>query len=175
MKTKLTTLFALFFSILINAQDGLPDDYLTSKFHKNRREAFRAGMPDNSVAVFFANAVRNRANDVDYVYHQDPDFYYLTGYKEPHAVLTIFSKNQAGEDGKTFNEILYVQERNALREQWDGKRLGIEGVKEQLGFEMAFNGKEFLDSGIDFTKFDSVLFVSFKDDYRDSEKNEADL
>ena len=57
MKSKLTTLFALFFSILIYAQDGLPDDYLTSEFHKNRREAFRAGMPDNSVAVFFANAL----------------------------------------------------------------------------------------------------------------------
>ena len=46
-----------------------------------------------------------------------------------------------------------------LQKQWDGKRLGIEGVKEQLGFEMAFNGKEFLDSGIDFTKFDSVKQV----------------
>jgi Xaa-Pro aminopeptidase len=30
-------------------------------------------MPKNSVAVFFGNPVRNRANDVDYVY-QDPDF-----------------------------------------------------------------------------------------------------
>jgi Xaa-Pro aminopeptidase len=30
-------------------------------------------MPKNSVAVFFGNPVRNRANDVDYVHHQDPD------------------------------------------------------------------------------------------------------
>ena len=58
----------------------LPEDYLTKDFHKNRREALRAKIPSNSVAIFFANAVRNRANDVDYTYHQDPNFYYLTFY-----------------------------------------------------------------------------------------------
>jgi len=175
MKAKLTTLFVLFFTLLIFAQDGLPDDYLSSEFHKSRREALRSGMPDNTVAVFFANAVRNRANDVDYVYHQDPNFYYLTGYKEPHAVLVVFSENQTNNDGNTYNEIVYVQERDALREQWDGIRLGVDGVKKRLGIENAFNGKEFLDSGIDYTKFDTVLFDNFKDDYRDSENNDADL
>jgi len=127
------------------------------------------------VAVFFANPVRNRANDVEYVYHQDPNFYYLTGYKEPQAVLVIFSEMQVNQEGKQYNEILYVQERNAFYEMWTGNRLGIEGVKNELGFETAFIGKEFLNSGIDFTKFDDVLFDDFKDDYRDSNRNPADL
>ena len=35
-------------------------------------------MPDNSVAVLFSAPIRNRANDVDYIYHQDPNFFYLT-------------------------------------------------------------------------------------------------
>jgi len=83
MKTFLSLLLSFTFSLLITAQDGNPKDYLTKEFHKGRRDALRAKMPTNSVAVFFANPVRNRANDVDYVYHQDPDFYYLTGYKEP--------------------------------------------------------------------------------------------
>ena len=61
------------------AQTNIPTDYLTADFHKSRREALRASMPENSVAVFFSNAIRNRANDVDFVYHQDPNFYYLTG------------------------------------------------------------------------------------------------
>jgi Xaa-Pro aminopeptidase len=111
---------------------------------------------------------------VEYVYHQDPNFYYLTGYKEPHAVLVIFSENQTNAEGKTYNEILYVQESNPQREQWTGHRLGVEGAKTQLGFDMAFNGREFLDSGIDYTKFSSVLFDDFKNDYRDSRDN-ADL
>ena len=67
-----------------------PDDYLKSEFHEGRREALREKMPDNSVAVFFSNPVRNRANDVDYIYHQDPNFYYFTGHVEPHSLLLIF-------------------------------------------------------------------------------------
>ncbi|NND10727.1 MAG: aminopeptidase P family protein, partial [Flavobacteriaceae bacterium] len=56
-------------------QNGLPEDYLSKEFHKERRDALRAKMPRNSIATFFANPVRNRSNDVQYIYHQDPDFY----------------------------------------------------------------------------------------------------
>lgn len=69
----------------------LPTDYLPAEFHKSRRDSLRSLMPANSVAVFFSNPIRNRANDVEYVYHQDPDFYYLTGYQEPHSMLVLFS------------------------------------------------------------------------------------
>lgn len=175
MKLKLITLCSFLFSIIMVAQDGLPTDYLSAEFHKERREALRSKMADNSVAVFFANPVRNRANDVDYVYHQDPDFYYLTGYKEPHAVLVVFKDNQTAADGKTFNEVLYVQERNPQAEQWTGRRLGTEGAKNDLGFDVAYNGSEFANSGIDYAKFNKVLFHNFKNDYRDSKRDEADL
>ncbi|MDO1499610.1 aminopeptidase P N-terminal domain-containing protein [Winogradskyella maritima] len=86
-------------------------------------------MPANSVAILFANPVRNRANDVDYVYHQDPDFYYLSGYHEPHAILLVFSEKQYTDDNQAYDEILFVQERNPRAEQWTGKRLGIEAQK----------------------------------------------
>ncbi|WP_299334340.1 aminopeptidase P N-terminal domain-containing protein [uncultured Psychroserpens sp.] len=171
----IVTVLIFFFSIVIGfAQEGLPEDYLSKEFHKERRDALRKSMPANSVAVFFANPVRNRANDVDYVYHQDPNFYYLTGYKEPHAVLVIFSEEQTDETGNKFNEKLYVQERNPRAEQWTGRRLGVEGAKVKLGFEHASAGSSFLNSGIDFTAFDSVLYFDFADDYRNT-RNNADL
>lgn len=156
------------------AQKDLPTDYLTADFHKDRRAKLRASMPANSVAVFFANAIRNRANDVDYVYHQDPNFYYLTGYKEPHAVLLIFSEDQTNGDD-TYNEMIFVQKRNAMAEMWTGYRLGVEGVKEKLGFTQVFNGEDFKDIPIDFSLFDKVLFTEFKNDVRDSKRNDADL
>jgi len=132
-------------------------------------------MEPNSVAVFFANPVRNRANDVDYIYHQDPNFYYLTGFKEPHAVLLVFSDNQINTEGITYNEMLYVQEKNERAEMWTGRRLGTKGAKTELGFDMAFTGKEFKDSKIEYSKFDKVLFNNFKNDFRDSKRNQADL
>ncbi|WP_053977712.1 aminopeptidase P N-terminal domain-containing protein [Mangrovimonas xylaniphaga] len=175
MKSLVFMVLSSLFCIMVQAQKDVPQDYLSAEFHKERREALRESMPENSVAVFFANAVRNRANDVDYVYHQDPDFYYLTGYKEPHAVLVVFSEMQTDAEGDSYNEIIYVQERDAQAEQWNGYRLGVEGAKKQLGFENALNGKEFLDSGIDYAGFDSVLFKPFQDDYRDSKGDKADL
>jgi Xaa-Pro aminopeptidase len=132
-------------------------------------------MPENSVAVLFANPVRNRANDVDYIYHQDPNFYYLTGFKEPHAVLVIFSDEQTNAEGNTFDEILYVQGKNARMELYNGERLGVEGAKTKLGFEMAYFGADFENSGIDYASFDKVMFFDFENDYRKSKRDQADL
>lgn len=168
---KNTALFTLLFLIATSlwSQEEKPTDFLSKEFHKDRREQFRSKMPKNSVAVFFANPVRNRANDVDYVYHQDPNFYYLTGYQEPNAVLVIFSENQLDDENKAYNEILYVQEKNERREQWDGIRLGISGAKEKLGFSAVKNGEDFIKSTIDFKAFDKVFIDGkFKDDYRNT-------
>lgn len=173
MKHFFLIFFASLASFALNAQD-IPTDFLSADFHKERRESVRGMMPANSIAVFFANAERNRANDVNYIYHQDPDFYYLTGYKEPNSVLVIFSEEQKDANDNSYNEILYVQKRDPKSEQWNGKRLGIEGAKNQLGFEIVFNGNEFSKSTIDFQGFDTVLFFDFKNDYRD-DSDEADL
>ena len=148
-----------------------PTDYLSKEFHKERRQAFRAKMPANSIAVVFANSIRNRANDVDYVFHQDPNFYYLTGYREPNSVLVLFSDEQTNENEETYNEMIFVQERDPQAEMWNGKRLGIEGAKNGLGFTKAFNGQDFAKMNVDFKKFDQVFIDPFSDDYRDLRGN----
>ncbi len=159
----------LFATLTVAGQEvKLPNDYLSNEFHKGRREALRAKMPANSVAVFFANPVRNRANDVDYIYHQDPNFYYLTGYKEPHSVLLIFKENQKADEGKDYNEIIFVQPRNARAEMWTGRRLGDKGVQDKLAFAQAFNNTEFAAYNLDFASFDKVLFYDFHNDVRDT-------
>ncbi|MFY0600409.1 MAG: aminopeptidase P N-terminal domain-containing protein [Cyclobacteriaceae bacterium] len=160
-------------AFMLSAQD-LPKDFLSNKFHKDRREVLRKKMPKNSVAVFFANPVRNRANDVDYVYHQDPNFYYLSGYKEPHAVLLVFKDKQSAPEGGKFNEIIFIQPRDAMAEMWTGRRMGVEGVEEKLAFNQVFNNTEFKDYNIDFSKFDKVLFYDFFGDVRDTD-TEGDL
>src|SRR3989337_4334594 len=87
--------------------EDLPADFLSQEFHKGRRSSLREKLPPNSVALFFANPIRNRANDVDFVYHQDPNFYYLTGYKEPDAVLLIFKDKQTASNDTQYNEIIF--------------------------------------------------------------------
>lgn len=152
-----------------------PTDLLKPDFHEGRREALRAAMPDNAVAVFFANPVRNRSNDVDYLYHQDPDLYYLTGYKEPHAVLFIFKDNQTDLEGNSYKELFFVQEKNPMAEMWTGIRMGIEGVQQTLEIQNAYNGSAFKNYPLDFSSFDKILFYDFKNDVRDNARDEADL
>lgn len=176
MKRFLVLIFAaITFAGFGQSADDLPEDFLTKDFHKDRRAKLREKLPANSLAVFFANPVRNRANDVDYVYHQDPEFYYLTGYKEPNAVLFIFKDKQTANNGAQYDEIIFVQARNAHEELWTGRRLGDAGVKTRLGLEQAFNNTEFKKYNVDFAKFDQILFYDFQNDVRNDPADSADL
>ena len=168
-------LFVAFLATSFSLFAQIPADFLSKDFHKGRRNALRVKMPANSVAVLFANPLRNRANDVDYVFHQDPNFYYLTGYREPNGVLVLFSENQTDENGVSYNEMLYVQERDARAEQWNGERLGIKGAIEKLGFQMAKNANDFIQTNINFKSFDRIFIEKFNDDYRNSAKNNAEV
>lgn len=150
-----------------------PDDFLPMDFHRERRETLRQKLPANSVAVLFSNPVRNRANDVNYMYHQDPNFYYLTGHQEPHSVLLIF-KDEQQMNGERFDELIFVRAHDALKELYDGPRLGQAGAKEKLEMEVAFETPAFKDFPIDFSQFDKVLFYDFKNDVRNT-KEEGDL
>lgn len=139
------------------AEDFLPKDYLSASFHAGRREALRSLMPENSVMVIFAYPTRTYSNDVEYLYHPNPDMYYFSGYREPHSLLLIFKDEQKDTEGNNYKELLFVQKRNAQAEQWTGKRLGVEGAREKLGIKMAFNGDEFRNFKINFSSFSKII------------------
>ncbi len=155
--------------------DLQPKDYLSASFHAGRREALRAIMPENSVMLVFAYPTRNYSNDVEYLYHQNPDLYYFSGYKEPHSLLLVFKNDQTDASGNRFNEVMFVQKKNATAEQWTGKRLGTEGVKGKLGIKTVFNGEDFNSFAIDFSKFDKIIFDRLPVDIPNSQWDKADL
>jgi Xaa-Pro aminopeptidase len=129
-------------------------------------------MPANSVAVIFSYPERVFSRDINYNFHQNPDLYYLTGYKEPDAVLLIFKEVQG--TGETYNEVFFVREKNAAREIWTGRRLGIEGSKSKLGISTVYNGKDFKDFTIDFKKFDTAIYDEIPTDI-ENDKSGFDL
>jgi Xaa-Pro aminopeptidase len=173
-ETLCSLILCISFSVYAQTADQ-PNDFLNKEFHRIRRDKLRESLPPKSVAVFFANATRNRSNDVEYRYHQDTDFYYLTGYREPHAVLLIFKETQLAANGKPYNEIIFVQPRNITQEMWTGRRLGDIKTKEMLGLDQAFNNTEFRNYNVDFKKFDQILFKEFFNDVRDDQEQENDL
>ncbi len=167
----------LFLLILFSEQgfsQNYDNDKLPSSFHAARRQELRTKMEANSVAVIFANPVRNRSNDVDFQYSQDPNFYYLTGLTEPDAVLLIFKETQKFDSVST-QELIYIQPRNIAAESWTGKRLGVEGVKKELGFGTVLTNVQFSDIKLDFTKFSKVYHSKLWEDVRNGKDDEGDL
>ena len=82
MTIKSTVLLLIFLTSNILFSQQYSDD-LGPEFHEKKRQEFRDKMPSNSVAFFFTSPIMKRSNDTDFMYHQDPNFYYLTGWREP--------------------------------------------------------------------------------------------
>ncbi|WP_194776645.1 aminopeptidase P N-terminal domain-containing protein [Pararhodonellum marinum] len=151
------------------------EDGLGGEFHKKRRKALREMMPPNSMAVIFTSPVKNRSNDVDFIFHPNTDFFYLTGFREPNAVLLVFSEKRS-INNKMVEELIFVQNRDELAEMWNGKRLGVEGVKEQLDFEEVFLNSRFGEDGlVDFAEFDKILTFNLTQDIEESKTNKEML
>ena len=112
------------------------NDFLSADFHRSRRDAVRAALPPDAIAVLFGAPQRNRSNDVDYEYRQSSDFLYLTGTTEPGSAL-ILAPSGITVDGLRVQEVLFVPPRDPAQEVWEGRRFGTSRAMEQLGVEMA--------------------------------------
>lgn len=143
-------------------------DLLSADFFAKNRQALRNIMPKNSVAVLFSNPVRNRSNDVNYEYHQDPNFYYLTGLREPHAAVIIYKEDQEFKDNLNTNEILFLQKKDKKNEIWTGKRLGIKGAISTLGIATAMENEKFLNFDNEYEHFDNVMIFKASDDVKNT-------
>ena len=97
-----------------------------------RRRQLMAAAGDGAILILPAANERVRSRDTHYPYRQDSDFWYLTGFSEPEAVLVLVPGRKHGES------ILFCRERDPEREGWDGPRLGPEGVVDQLGVDDAY-------------------------------------
>lgn len=132
-------------------------DLLPADFHKERREALRKLLPDSSVAIFFANPLCTRSNDVQFDFHQDVNLYYLTGLREPNSMLMLFKEKQEVDQLFT-NELLVVQDRDPKAEVWTGRRLGQDGAKKKLEVKEVVTGRNFRAMQINWKKYKRVYF-----------------
>ena len=64
----------------------------------------------------------HRNGDAEYPFRQQSDFYYLTGFDEPEAVMVLLPKRKEGEF------LLFNRVRNRDEEIWTGYRAGQEGA-----------------------------------------------
>jgi len=99
-----------------------------------RRARLAAGLGDG-IAIVPTAPERIRNRDAHHPYRFDSYFYYLTGFREPEAVLVLVGGAQP-------RSILFCREKNTEREIWDGYRYGPEGAREVFGFDEAYSHLE---------------------------------
>lgn len=105
---------------------------ITQKEYIARRRELASHLPLGCIAVIPAASELLRNGDAHFRFRQDSDFYYLTGFNEPDALLLI----TAGTDSESF---LFNRPRDPVQEQWAGRRLGQEGACDVLGVDTAYS------------------------------------
>lgn len=92
-----------------------------------RRAAVLSQMKDDSVMVMWSSQPRIYSNDVDFMYRQENNLFYLTGLRQQDATLILFKKGAAS------GEILLIPKRNPQYETWNGRMYAVEDARKISG------------------------------------------
>jgi Xaa-Pro aminopeptidase len=92
-----------------------------------RRARFQAELGEG-VALIPGARLKTRSNDTEYVFRQDSDLHYLTGFPQPDA-LALFTRDRF---------VFFVQPRDPEMETWNGRRPGTEGAVNDYGADEAY-------------------------------------
>lgn len=120
----------------MNALPPSPPEFDPAPF-RARRERLLARMAaaGGGVAILPTAPERPRNRDTLHPYRHDSYFYYLSGFREPEAVLVLV----AGAEPKS---LLFCRPKDQEREIWDGFRHGPEAARDLFGFDEAWPGSE---------------------------------
>jgi len=139
---------------------------MSSKYRemKLRRKELMARMEPNSIALLAAAPPRVRNSDAEYLYRQNSDFHYLTGFTEEKALLALIPGRKQGE------VVLFCQEKDKAKELWHGILMGPDVVRQELDIDDAFSVDDMDDilPGL-IEGRDRVYYSMGKDDHFDDQ------
>lgn len=109
-----------------------------------------------SALILTANPEHIRNDDVHYPYRQDSNMYYLTGFEESESILMILP-------GRSNQVVMFVREKNVLRETWDGFRYGPELAQTVFQVDKTYPISEFDKVAPELMRgFESVFYRKLK-------------
>lgn len=88
----------------------------------------------NHAVVVLSASKAYMSDKIPYPFRQNSDFLYLTGFQEPDSALVI----HIGADCQEPKSVVFVPQRDAHAELWDGPCAGPDGAVELLGVDAAY-------------------------------------
>src|SRR5471030_1278053 len=119
---------------------------MTLHEYQNRRQALLAKMAPGSAAIIFAAPEATRNADSEYPFRQSSDFWYLTGFNEPEAVLILVKSDENHNHSVLFNRV-----RDLTAEFWFGRSISKNADPAKLG----------IDKALPFDDINDQLFLLF--------------
>lgn len=106
---------------------------ITLDEYRSRQHRILSRLSSNDILIIASSTEKIRSNDVHFPFRTQSDMLYMCGWEDPESVLMCHM-----EDNKWITS-LFVQPKNTLMEIWEGRRLGIEGAKEQFPIDVAYS------------------------------------
>ncbi|MEO0884487.1 MAG: aminopeptidase P N-terminal domain-containing protein [Cyanobacteria bacterium J06648_10] len=125
--------------------------------YRQRREAVLKAL-GQSTAIFCSAPTAVMHNDVDYLYRQDSNFFYLTGFNEPDAVAVLAPSH---EEHKF---VLFVRPKDKEKETWSGYRTGVDDAKAKYGADEAYPIETLEEKLVEYVQKAPRLYYHFGND-----------
>jgi len=104
---------------------------------KARRARLMERLGPEALLVVWSAPPQRYSVDIDYEYRQDSNLYYLTGVTQDETIVVLMPGNASKR------EILFVKDRNPVREDWTGHRLTVDEAKALTGIETVLATSQF--------------------------------
>lgn len=105
---------------------------ISTKEFAQRRKKLMEQIGDDAIAIIPSAELKIRNRDAEFIFRQDSDFLYLTGFNEPESVAVLVPSREESEF------ILFCREKDPKTEQWTGRMAGLEGAVEDYAADDAF-------------------------------------
>jgi Xaa-Pro aminopeptidase len=102
-----------------------------------RRQRVAETIGPKAVLILFSAEPRVYANDVDYQYRQENNFYYLTNLGQQRATLVLMPGNPQ------MPEVLFLPRRNPAAETWTGHMYSPQEAAQRSGIKEIWEAREF--------------------------------
>ncbi|KAJ6543936.1 peptidase M24 [Mycena capillaripes] len=90
--------------------------------YETRRRNLMNSLPDSSVVVSVAGAVKYMSGQIFYKFRQASDFWYLTGFDEPNSAVIL----EKTSTSRGYRMTLFSAGKDSAKEKWDGARTGLD-------------------------------------------------
>ena len=112
---------------------------ISSEIFINNRKNFVERLKPHSLAIFHSNDEFPRNGDQNFLFKQNPDFFYLTGIDQEQSILVLFPECP----NPLYKEVLFLRQTNEHIAVWEGHKYTKEEAKKASGIEGVYWLNEF--------------------------------